>query len=102
MKEMKILSEWAYSPCEPYRGYTGKTLYVNVGNLKFAEKNVTEEMKEKFVGGRGFGLKLLWDAVRDETRWNDPENEIVISRRPALRHNAISGSGKYYAVFISP
>ncbi len=102
MKEMKILSEWAYSPCEPYRGYTGKTLYVNVGNLKFAEKNVTEEMKEKFVGGRGFGLKLLWDAVRDETRWNDPENEIVISGGPLCGITQYPGSGKYYAVFISP
>ena len=24
-------------------------------------------MKEKFIGGRGYGLKLLWDATKPDT-----------------------------------
>ncbi len=46
MKEMKIPFRVIYSPCEPYRGYTGKTLYVNVGNLKVRRKKRHGEMKE--------------------------------------------------------
>jgi aldehyde:ferredoxin oxidoreductase len=34
--------------------------------------------------------------------WNDPENEIVISGGPLCGITQYPGSGKYYAVFISP
>ncbi len=27
-------------------------------------------MKEKFVGGKGFDLWYLWNAVTPETRWD--------------------------------
>jgi aldehyde:ferredoxin oxidoreductase len=30
-------------------------------------------MKDLFTGGRGFALKLLWDAVTPQTKWNRPE-----------------------------
>jgi aldehyde:ferredoxin oxidoreductase len=36
-------------------------------------------MKEIFIGGRGFGLGYLWNAIKPTTKWNDPENDIVIS-----------------------
>ena len=39
-------------------------------------------MKEIFIGGRGFGLWLLWNAVHDDTQWDDPENEINIASGP--------------------
>jgi aldehyde:ferredoxin oxidoreductase len=102
MENMKLLAEWSYEPAKAHRGYTGKTLKINVGERTFEAKDVTEDMKEKFVGGRGFGLKLLWDAVKDTTKWNDPENEIVISGGPLCGITQYPGSGKFYAVFISP
>jgi hypothetical protein len=40
---------------------------------------VTPRMKEIFIGGRGFGLGYLWNAIKPTTKWNDPENDIVIS-----------------------
>ena len=102
MEKMKVLAEWSYDPAKPFRGYTGKTLKVNVGDMTFESKNVSEEMKEKFIGGRGFGLKLLWDSVKDSTKWNDPENEIVISGGPLCGVTQYPGMGKFYAVFVSP
>lgn len=102
MKKMKVLAEGSYVPAKPFRGYTGKTLKVNVGDKTFQSKDVSEEMKEKFIGGRGFGLKLLWDSVKDTTRWNDPENEIVISGGPLCGVTQYPGMGKFYAVFVSP
>jgi aldehyde:ferredoxin oxidoreductase len=32
-------------------------------------KDVDPLMKEKFIGGKGYGLKLLWEATRPDTRW---------------------------------
>ena len=102
MNKMKLLAEWEYEPVKIQRGYAGRTLYVNVGGFSFKEKPVSEDMKEKFIGGRGFGLKLLWDAVKDTTKWNDPENELVISGGPLCGITQYPGSGKCYTVFISP
>ena len=84
------------------RGYTGQTLYVNVGDNAIAAKPVTTEMKEKFIGGRGFDLWLLWHAVKDNTRWDAPENEIVISSGPCGGTTQYPGSGKSIAATISP
>ena len=102
MGKLEIIAEWDYEPAKVHRGYSGKTLYVDLGGPRFASKPVTEEMREKFVGGRGFGLKLLWDAVRDDTKWDDPENELVISGGPLCGITQYPGAGKCYVVFISP
>jgi aldehyde:ferredoxin oxidoreductase len=59
-------------------------------------------MKEKFIGGKGFGLRLLWDATKPDTRWHDPENEIVISGGPCCGITQYSGSGKAICCTISP
>lgn len=99
---MKLLKEWDYEAVDADRGYTGKTLYLNVGDQRMEEKPVTDEMKEKFVGGRGFDLRLLWDAVNENTKWDSPENEIVISGGPLCGITQYPGTGKYYAAFISP
>ena len=50
-------------------------------------------MKEKFIGGKGFGLRLLWDAVTPGTKWNDPENEIIIAPGPVAGITAYPGTG---------
>lgn len=106
MEEMKLLAEWSYVPSKPHRGYTRETLYVGLGNkdgnFKFESRPVSDDMIEKFTGGRGFGLKLLWDAVKPETKWDDPENEIVISGGPICGITQYPGSGKCYSVFLSP
>ncbi|HRY45652.1 MAG TPA: aldehyde ferredoxin oxidoreductase N-terminal domain-containing protein, partial [Thermoanaerobaculia bacterium] len=78
----RLLKEVAFTPSLPERGYNGRTLHVDVGTLAVTEKPVTPQMKDLFVGGRGFGLWHLWNAVTPRTRWNDPENEIVISPGP--------------------
>ena len=59
-------------------------------------------MKDIFIGGRGFGLWRLWHAVTPKTRWNDPENEIVISPGPVAGITQYPGSGKSLVVSISP
>ena len=59
-------------------------------------------MKHVFTGGKGFGLWLLWNATKPETRWFDPENELVIAGGPIGGITNYPGSGKCTVVTISP
>ena len=97
-----LLEEYAFTPGEIERGYNNRTLYVNLSENNIFEKPVSQEMKEKFIGGKGFGLRLLWDATHPDTRWNDPDNEIVISPGPVAGITQYSGCGKSLVVSISP
>ncbi len=101
-KDYRVIAEWKYEPAPVERGYTGKTLYVNIGDGTIEARPVTDDMKEKFVGGRGFGLWRLWHAVNDDTKWNDPENEIVIGAGPIGGITTYPGAGKSLVVSLSP
>jgi len=98
---MNSLIKWDYEWTPLYRGYTDKILYVNAGSGEIMAKNVSSEMKEKFIGGKGYGLKLLWDATRPDTKWDDPENEIIICSGPIGGITQYSGTGKSLLVSIS-
>lgn len=98
----KLLKEYTYSLGKIDKGYTNRTLYINVGDHTIMEKPVTQVMKNKFTGGKGFGLRYLWDAVTPATKWNDPENEIVIANGPLCGITQYPGSGKSLVVTISP
>ncbi|BDX37396.1 aldehyde ferredoxin oxidoreductase [Tenuifilaceae bacterium CYCD] len=101
-KNMKLLKKWNYEWKPLYRGYTDKILYINVGSNEVKEKAVPPQMKEKFIGGKGYGLRLLWDATKPTTKWNDPENELNISSGPVGGITQYSGTGKSLIVSISP
>jgi aldehyde:ferredoxin oxidoreductase len=84
------------------RGYAGQTLAVNLSDTAIETKPVTDEMKDRFIGGKGFDLWLLWQAVTGRTRWNDPENAICIACGPMGGTPAYPGSGKSIVTTISP
>ncbi len=84
------------------RGYNMRTLYINLTSMEIKEKPVSEEMKRKFIGGKGFDLKLLWDAVNEKTRWDSAENEINIACGPIAGNTNYPGSGKSIVTTISP
>jgi aldehyde:ferredoxin oxidoreductase len=101
-KKFKLIKEWEYNAAPIDKGYNNRTLYVNVSNNEIKERPVSQLMKDKFVGGKGFGLKLLWDATKPDTKWDDPENEIVINTGPICGITQYSGTGKSLVVTISP
>ena len=101
-EQHKLLKKWEYKWTPLDKGYTDKILYINVGTTDVREKDVPAIMKEKFIGGKGYGLRLLWDATRPNTKWNDPENEIIISSGPIGGITQYSGTGKSLVVTISP
>ena len=101
-KKHKLLKEYKYDITPLDRGATDKTLYVNLSDNVIKEKAVSPLMKEKFIGGKGYGLKMLWDATKPDTKWNDPENEIIITPGPVSGITQYSGAGKSLIVSISP
>lgn len=98
----KLLKEYKYELSELDKGYANRTLYVNISDNTIESKPVTEKMKNTFVGGKGFGLWYLWNAVNSDTKWNDTENEIIIAGGPVCGITQYPGSGKSLVCSISP
>src|SRR5512143_3727524 len=100
--ESTLLAEFTYELRPVERGYANRTLYVNLETNTIYEKPVTQQMKDLFTGGGGFALKLLWDAVTPASKWDSPENELVIANGPICGIAAYPGSGKSTVVTLSP
>ncbi len=101
-KQHRKMNNFKYELQPVVRGYANRTLYINLENNTIESRTVTPMMKEKFTGGRGFGLWLLWKGIKDTTKWNDPENELIIAGGPIGGITAYPGSGKSTVVTISP
>ncbi|MDI6739960.1 MAG: aldehyde ferredoxin oxidoreductase C-terminal domain-containing protein [Candidatus Edwardsbacteria bacterium] len=101
-KAHRVLAEYFFTPSLPEKGYTNRSLHVDLSAMKITEKKIGEAMKQTFTGGRGFGLKYLWDAIKPATKWNDPENDIVISPGPICGITQYPGAGKSLVVTLSP
>ena len=98
----KLLNEYDYDLQPVDKGYANRTLHIDLSTNQITSQPVTQAMKEIFTGGRGFCLKLLWDAVSPDTRWSDPKNALVIAGGPIGGITAYPGSGKSTVVTVSP
>lgn len=100
---MKI-AELQYELGKVEKGYNDRTLSIDLTRKMIESKPVSKKMKDIFVGGRGFDLWLLWNALPKDrvTKWDDPENEICIACGPLGGTTLYPGSGKSIAVSISP
>ncbi len=101
-KAHKLLKEFKYELGKIEKGYTNRTLYINISDNTIKSKPVTQMMKDKFIGGKGFGLWYLWNGTTPETKWNDPGNEIVIAGGPICGITQYPGAGKSLVCSISP
>ena len=72
----KTLAGFNYEKAQVDKGYAKRTLYINLSDNTIASKPVTETMKDVFIGGRGFGLWLLWHGIEDNTKWDDEWHHI--------------------------
>jgi aldehyde:ferredoxin oxidoreductase len=103
-EQATVLTEFRYTVPPIEKGYANQTLYINVDTQDIKGKPVTTQMKEIFVGGRGFDLWLLWNAFPLDRKidWDSPENEICISSGPLGGTTNFPGSGKSIVTCISP
>ncbi|MHA2225942.1 MAG: aldehyde ferredoxin oxidoreductase family protein [Candidatus Hodarchaeales archaeon] len=101
---MVTLSELLYDKKPVTQGYAGKTLYINLSTNEIKLKPITNQMKDLFVGGKGFDLWLMWNSLPKDkvVKWDDPENEICIASGPLGGTTFYPGSGKSIVTTVSP
>jgi len=99
---LKSITSFPYDRAAIQQGYAGQTLHVDIGARTIQTKPVTEQMKKTFIGGKGFDLWLLWQAVTSQTKWNDPENTVCIASGPLGGTPVYPGSGKSIVTTLSP
>lgn len=83
-------------------GYFWKILWIDLEHEEVKHLEFDDDFASKYIGGRGFGAKLLWDHI--QKRKVDPlgpENLLVISPGP-LAGLFLPASGKTSFVSISP
>jgi aldehyde:ferredoxin oxidoreductase len=97
-------AEFTYPLRKVEKGYNNRTVYINLTNNQIKSKPVTQYMKDTFIGGRGFNLWLLWNALPKDrvVKWDDPENEICTACGTLGGTPIYPGSGKGIVVTISP
>lgn len=98
------IADFTYPLRKVEKGYNNRTLYINLTINQIKSKNVTQQMKDTFIGGRGFNLWLLWNALPKDriVKWDDPENEVCIACGPLGGTPIYPGSGKSIVVTVSP
>ena len=84
------------------KGYANQTLFIDLSKDVIGIKPVDEKTKEVFIGGKGFDLWLLWNAVTENTKWDDPDNAICIASGPLGGTPSYPGSGNSIVTTISP
>ncbi|MFO7644415.1 MAG: aldehyde ferredoxin oxidoreductase C-terminal domain-containing protein [Desulfosarcina sp.] len=92
----------AYQRSDVDKGYTNHYLDIDLSAGTIAIHPIDEQTKKTFIGGKGFDLWLLWQAVSGDTRWNDPQNAVCIASGPMGGTPAYPGSGKSIVTSISP
>jgi len=82
-------------------GYMGKLLYVDLSNGKLEEEALNEEFCRKYIGGYGFGSKVLYDKLKPGIDPMGPENILGFLTGPLTGTPALIGS-RYVVVCKSP
>lgn len=63
-------------------GYAGKILRVNLSNGRIRQEPLDSKLIKNFLGGRGFGAKLLFDELEPRVDPFSIENKLVIATGP--------------------
>jgi len=81
-------------------GNVGKILRVNLSDGRISKEGISEEMRRKLLGGRGFATKILWDEVSGVDPLSEG-NKVVFSTGP-LTGLPLPSSGKMVIASKSP
>ena len=82
-------------------GFTGKQLRVNLNRMDVRIEAVSAELTRKYLGGAGYGAKILYDELKPGVDPLSPENILVFATGP-LSMSQFPGGGSMMACFKSP
>jgi aldehyde:ferredoxin oxidoreductase len=80
---------------------TGRFLRVDLTSGRIWSEEVDEEVYRKYLGGTGYGTKVLCEEVPPGVAWSDPENRLTVASGP-LGGTRINGSGTISVVTKGP
>ncbi len=99
---METLAKIAYRPAAVDRGYTDHLLRVDLTSGSLSVEPIAEEVRNFFLGGRGYCLWLVHEGTRAGTRYDSPENVLAISGGPFCGESSFPGAGKFIVGTVSP
>ncbi len=63
-------------------GYPGKILRINLTDQSVKTEDLPESMARSYIGGAGFGIKLLFDEVKKGIDPLGPDNKLIFASGP--------------------
>ena len=82
-------------------GYHNKLLRINLTNHISSTEQIPEDILLKYIGGRGLGVKLLFDELPPKVDPLGPENKLIFVTAPLHGSNAATAS-RFSVVSKSP
>ncbi len=82
-------------------GYYGKQLRVSLDTGEIKTEDIDIEILKKYIGGVGYGARVLYDELEKGIDPLSPSNKIVFATSP-LTANKIPGGGSIMVCFKSP
>ena len=70
------------------KGFAGAIARVNLSTGEIKKEKINEEWARLFIGGRGYGSKIIYDEVDPKVDPLAPENKVVIATGPTGGSNA--------------
>lgn len=99
---MEISKTFDYKPQSVNGGYTDRILNINLDTNEINILELPPDYKHKYIGGRGYALKIIWDNTSSETKYDSNENILVMAGGPLCGDPRFPGSGKFIVGSISP
>jgi aldehyde:ferredoxin oxidoreductase len=83
-------------------GYVGRILYVDLSRAKVTKNPLDLRMVRKFIGGRGLGIRVLYEELKSkDIDPYSPENLLIFATGP-LTGTIAPSAGRYCVVTRSP
>ena len=82
-------------------GYAGKLLRVNLTIGKTVVQELSRDFAYTFLGGNGFGTKILWDEVGPGVEPFSPDNRLIFAVGP-LTGTIYPTAGRFEVITKSP
>jgi aldehyde:ferredoxin oxidoreductase len=84
-----------------WHGYTGKVLDIDLSNTTVVTSDLDEALANEYIGGKGFGAKILYDQLAPQTDPLSPQNILVFATGP-LTGTLTPTSGRFEVCTKSP
>ncbi len=75
-----------------FKGYTGRVADINLSTGEIGDYPLTDEDREKFLGGRFLATKILWDILPAGVEPMSADNVLVVMTSPLTGTGAPSSS----------